>query len=132
MAVTGIGIPESSIRFGDCELNASSFELRRGRRIVKLERIPLQVLRMLIEQHGKVVTREAIADHVWAKAFLWMWTMESTPLSAKFGTSSTMIPKSLDSWKQSPGSTDSLRHWSRLMRQFGRSKHRMRLHRRWI
>ena len=32
MAVRGIGIPERSIRFGDCELNASSFELRRGRR----------------------------------------------------------------------------------------------------
>jgi predicted ATPase/DNA-binding winged helix-turn-helix (wHTH) protein len=68
MAVTGLGIPESPIRFGDCELNAPSFELRRGRRIVKLERIPLQVLLMLIEEHGKVVTREAIADRIWGKA----------------------------------------------------------------
>ena len=67
MAVAGIGIPESSIRFGDCELNASAFELRRGRRTVKLERIPLQVLLMLIEEHGKVVTREAIADRIWGK-----------------------------------------------------------------
>jgi hypothetical protein len=29
---------------------------------VKLERIPLQVLLMLIEQHDKVVTREAIGS----------------------------------------------------------------------
>src|SRR3974390_2268674 len=67
MAATGIGIPESSIRFGDCELNASSFELRRGRRTVKLERIPLQVLLMLIQERGRVVTREAIADQIWGK-----------------------------------------------------------------
>jgi TolB-like protein/DNA-binding winged helix-turn-helix (wHTH) protein/Flp pilus assembly protein TadD len=67
MALAGVGIPQKSIRFGDCELNASAFELRRGRRIVKLERIPLQVLLMLIEQHDKVVTREAIADHIWGK-----------------------------------------------------------------
>jgi TolB-like protein/DNA-binding winged helix-turn-helix (wHTH) protein len=67
MASTAVGLREKSIRFGDCELNASAFELRRGRRTVKLERIPVQVLLMLIEQHGKVVTREAIADHIWGK-----------------------------------------------------------------
>ena len=67
MALTGFSIPQKSIRFGDCELNASAFELRRGRRTVKLERIPLQVLLMLIEEHGKVVSREAIADQIWGK-----------------------------------------------------------------
>lgn len=67
MAITGAGIPDILIRFADCELNASAFELRRGRRTVKLERIPLQVLLLLIEEHGRVVTREAIADHVWGK-----------------------------------------------------------------
>ena len=67
MAGTGVVIPEKSIRFGECELNASAFELRRGRRVVKLERIPLQVLLILIEEHGKVVTREAIAEQIWGK-----------------------------------------------------------------
>ena len=67
MAITGAGIPDILIRFADCELNASAFELRRGRRTVKLERIPLQVLLLLIEEHGRVVTREEIADHVWGK-----------------------------------------------------------------
>ena len=67
MAGTGVVIPEESIRFGDCDLNASAFELRRGRRTVKLERIPLQVLLILIEAHGKVVTREAIAEQIWGK-----------------------------------------------------------------
>jgi TolB-like protein/DNA-binding winged helix-turn-helix (wHTH) protein/Tfp pilus assembly protein PilF len=67
MAGAGVVIPEKSIRFGDCDLNASAFELRRGRRTVKLERIPLQVLLILIEEHGKVVTREAIAEQIWGK-----------------------------------------------------------------
>ena len=67
MAGLGIRIPEKPIRFADCELNSSAFELRRGRRIMKLERIPLQVLLILIEQNGKVVTRKAIADQVWGR-----------------------------------------------------------------
>jgi predicted ATPase/DNA-binding winged helix-turn-helix (wHTH) protein len=69
MAVTRVSIPERLVRFGDCELNASLFELRRGRRTIKLERIPLQVLLMLIEEQGRVVTRESIADRIWGKGF---------------------------------------------------------------
>jgi len=68
MAVTGIGFPEELIRFSGCELNASAFELRRGRRTIKLERIPLKVLLLLIQERGKVVTREGIADRIWGKA----------------------------------------------------------------
>ena len=67
MAVTGLIIPEKLIRLGDCELNAVAFQVRRGRRTVKLERIPLQVLLMLIEEPGKLVTREAIAERLWGK-----------------------------------------------------------------
>jgi TolB-like protein/DNA-binding winged helix-turn-helix (wHTH) protein len=67
MAGTGVVLTENSIRFGDCVLNPSAFELRRGRRTVKLERIPLGVLLLLIEKHGSVVTRDAIAEHVWGK-----------------------------------------------------------------
>ena len=67
MAGLGVVIPERPICFGDFELNARAFELRRGRRIMKLERIPLQVLLILIEQNGKVVTREAIADQIWGR-----------------------------------------------------------------
>src|SRR5579862_9257630 len=67
MAGTGVVIPKDSIRFGDCVLNASALELLRGRRVVKLERIPLQVLLVLIAEHGQVVTREEIADRIWGK-----------------------------------------------------------------
>lgn len=67
MAVTGLVIPENRIWLGECELNAAAFEVRRGRRTIKLERIPLQILLILIEERGKLVTREAIAERVWGK-----------------------------------------------------------------
>ena len=67
MSGTGVVIPKQSIRFGDWVLDAPALELRRGRRVVKLERIPLQVLLILIEEHGQVVTRDTIADQIWGK-----------------------------------------------------------------
>ena len=70
MAGLGVVIPERPICFGDCELNAPAFQLRRGRLTMKLERLPMQVLLLLIEQNGKVVTREAIADQIWGKCSL--------------------------------------------------------------
>jgi len=57
-----------SISFGtDFELDASELELRRFGRTLKLERIPMQILLILIERKGQVVTRETIAEQVWGK-----------------------------------------------------------------
>ncbi|MBS1806136.1 MAG: winged helix-turn-helix domain-containing protein [Acidobacteria bacterium] len=67
MAVTSLVIPENRIWLGECELNAAAFEVRRGRKTIKLERIPLQILLILIEERGKLVTRDAIAERVWGK-----------------------------------------------------------------
>jgi DNA-binding response OmpR family regulator len=58
--------PGKSIHFADWELNAPAFELRRGRRTVKLADLPLPVL-ILIEHGDKVVTREEIAEQIWGK-----------------------------------------------------------------
>jgi DNA-binding response OmpR family regulator len=67
MAGTAVVIPEKSIHFADCELNAAAFELRRERPTVKLERIPLQVLLILLEERDRVLTREAIAEQIRGK-----------------------------------------------------------------
>ena len=61
---------------------------------MKLERIPLQVLLMLIEEHGKVVTREAIAERIWVKGVFVDVDYGINTAIRKFGRSSTMIPKS--------------------------------------
>jgi hypothetical protein len=115
MAVTGLIIPEKLIRLGDCELNAAAFQVRRGRRTVKLERIPLQVLLMLIEEPGKLVTREAIAERLWGKDVFVESTMASTPRSGRSARSSTMTRSSRASSKRSPewaiGSLGRLRRW---------------------
>lgn len=57
-----------SIQFGkDFDLDPSSYELRSGGRIVKLERIPMELLILLIEQRGQLVTRSQIIERIWGK-----------------------------------------------------------------
>lgn len=59
---------QESIRFGeDFEVDLRALELRHVGRPLKLERIPLQVLVILIEQKGQLVTREEIAEKIWGK-----------------------------------------------------------------
>jgi TolB-like protein/DNA-binding winged helix-turn-helix (wHTH) protein/Flp pilus assembly protein TadD len=63
---------QETIRFGEgFEVDPRAFELRCIGRALKLERIPMQVLLILIEQKGQLVTREEIAENIWGKdAFL--------------------------------------------------------------
>ncbi len=56
------------VRFGEgFEVDPRAFELRRSGRVLKLERIPLQVLLILIEQKGQLVTRDEIVEKIWGK-----------------------------------------------------------------
>ena len=52
---------------GDFELDARSYELRRSGRAVRLERIPMEVLLLLAERKGQLVTREQIAERIWGR-----------------------------------------------------------------
>ncbi len=57
-----------SARFGDdFELDVRAYELRRGGRAVKLERIPMDLLVLLVERRGELVTRDQIIDKIWGK-----------------------------------------------------------------
>ena len=59
---------QPTIRFGrDFELDPPLYELRRGGRPLKLERIPMEILLLLVGQRGRIVTREKIAENVWGK-----------------------------------------------------------------
>jgi len=60
-------MPEQLIRFEDFELSRGAFELRRKGRAVRLERIPLELLFLLVERRGLLVGREEILEHVWGK-----------------------------------------------------------------
>jgi len=57
-----------SIRFGDdFHLDPRSYELRRASRVLKLERIPMELLLLLIERKEQLVTRDQIIERVWGK-----------------------------------------------------------------
>jgi DNA-binding winged helix-turn-helix (wHTH) protein len=60
-------MPAEIFRFDDLELDRVAFELRRAGRAVPIERIPLELLFVLVEHRGELVTRQEILDRVWGK-----------------------------------------------------------------
>ena len=54
------------VRFGVFEVDLKSGELRRSGLKVKLQEQPLQVLTVLLEHPGELVTREELRDKLWA------------------------------------------------------------------
>ncbi len=63
---------QGPIRFGeDFELDLAARRLSRGNRVLKVERIPLEIMVLLIERRGETVRRDEIVARVWGKgAFL--------------------------------------------------------------
>jgi TolB-like protein/DNA-binding winged helix-turn-helix (wHTH) protein len=61
-------MPTDVVKFGDgLELDRDSYELRRAGRALKLERIPLDILFLLVERRGGLVSREDIVANIWGK-----------------------------------------------------------------
>ena len=54
-----------SVRFGDFEADVKSIELRKQGLRVKLQEQPFQVLQILLEHAGEVVSREALRRQIW-------------------------------------------------------------------
>ena len=55
----------SVFRFDEFELDLGRYELRRSGRAVKLEKIPMELLILLVEREGQLVTREEIIRRLW-------------------------------------------------------------------
>ena len=53
------------IRFEEFELDIESCELRRSGRPIKLERIPMELLVLLLQNPGKLLRRETIEQKLW-------------------------------------------------------------------
>ncbi|MGC2305612.1 AAA family ATPase [Candidatus Binatus sp.] len=60
-------MPTNICSFADYELDRTAYQLRRKGRPVQLERIPLEVLFILADRRGQLVTREEILERVWGK-----------------------------------------------------------------
>jgi len=58
----------TTVRFGgDFEFHLRSFELKKSGQVLKLERIPTDLLSLLIQNRGELVTRDQIVEAVWGK-----------------------------------------------------------------
>jgi TolB-like protein/Tfp pilus assembly protein PilF len=53
------------VRFGAFELDQDSGELRKDGARIRLQEQPLQILRILLEHPGKIITREELRDKIW-------------------------------------------------------------------
>ena len=60
-------MPADHVQFGDFVLDHGAYQLRRGDELVPLQRIPFELLCLLVERHGQIVTREEILERVWGK-----------------------------------------------------------------
>jgi DNA-binding response OmpR family regulator len=60
-------MPSALIKFLDFGLDVTKYELRHGDRLVKIERMPMELLILLAERKGGLVTREEIIEKLWGK-----------------------------------------------------------------
>ena len=60
-------MPDKKVRFAEFELDFCRFQLYRSGQPVRLEGLPLQLLMFLIENQGRLVTREQIAEALLGK-----------------------------------------------------------------
>src|ERR1039458_1292159 len=58
---------EKLFQFADFVLDHGAYELRRGGVVVPLQRIPLELLCLLVERHGQLLTRREILERIWGK-----------------------------------------------------------------
>jgi TolB-like protein len=56
---------DGTLRFGSFELDVRSRELRTGRAVVRLQEQPFEILRMMLERPGSVVTRDELRRRLW-------------------------------------------------------------------
>ncbi|MDH4063665.1 MAG: winged helix-turn-helix domain-containing protein [Acidobacteriota bacterium] len=59
--------PPGTFRFGDFELDAGAYELRRNGRPVRIERQPMDLLLLLVQRRRQLVPRSEIVDTLWGK-----------------------------------------------------------------
>jgi len=61
------GFTPQEFHFGDFTLDQSRYRLQRGTRLLRLEKLPMELLILLVQRHGDLVSREEIAGCLWGK-----------------------------------------------------------------
>jgi TolB-like protein/DNA-binding winged helix-turn-helix (wHTH) protein/Tfp pilus assembly protein PilF len=60
-------LPIFLYEFEGFELDLKRYELRRNGRVLKLEKLPMELLILLVSKDGELVTREEIVERLWGK-----------------------------------------------------------------
>ena len=60
-------LPPGVAQFDEFELDCNRYQLFRAGRRIKLEKLPMELLILLLEKEGRLVTREEIVDRLWGK-----------------------------------------------------------------
>ena len=61
------GFTAQEFHFGDFTLDQAQHRLQRGERLLRLEKLPMELLILLVERRGGLVSREEIAERLWGK-----------------------------------------------------------------
>ena len=60
-------LPPRAFRFGGYVLDLSAYELRKQGRSVRIERRPMELLMLLVDRRGELVTRDEIVNRLWGR-----------------------------------------------------------------
>jgi two-component system alkaline phosphatase synthesis response regulator PhoP len=63
----GISAPERRVRFGECEVDFAAYTVARGSERHGLSRRELELLRVFLENPGRVLSREKLLDTAWGR-----------------------------------------------------------------
>jgi len=61
------GSTAQEFHFGEFTLDQSRYRLQRGAHFLRLEKIPMELLILLVQRRGELVSREEIAERLWGK-----------------------------------------------------------------
>jgi len=93
--------PNQAIRFGEFELDVRAGELRKGGLRIRLQDQPLQILLMLLEHPGEVVTREEVRRRLWPNDTI-------VEFEHSIGTAIKKLRQALDDDAESPRYVETL------------------------
>jgi TolB-like protein/DNA-binding winged helix-turn-helix (wHTH) protein len=64
---SAVALSAKVVKFEEFELDCSRYQLLRGGHRIKLEKLPMELLMLLLEKEGHLVTREEITERLWGK-----------------------------------------------------------------
>ncbi len=61
------GFTAQEFHFGEFTLDHGRYRLQQGPRLLRLEKLPMELLILLLQRRGELVSREEIAGHLWGE-----------------------------------------------------------------